>query len=308
MYPPGPYQVELTPDGQRALVVSSSGFFSGGIGTLLGADDSPNGGSVLLVDLETEEVVFEFQTPQPPMGVEIAPDGKLAYAANYGDQEVNGNTVTLLDLETGEVGESIEVGGRPEQIDLSPDGQLAVVNAAADGSVVVFETQDPAATLSMQVETSTDPSWPVFLEDGSGRVLVTDSMAPTGVTLVETGDPAAPTVVERVPLVNFPYAAAPLLDGSGAIVVASKFSDFDVHRIDTTGTQATVAWSATVPDAGGFPLGIAVDESDGLILIPAGTANIGNKLVIMDLDGQSYDAVDWPATGVGPIYIALEPR
>lgn len=305
-YPPGPYQVELTPDGKYALVASASGFFSGGVGALLGASGSPGGGSVLMVDLDTDEVIHEFETPQPPMGLEISADGTTAYSANYGDNDVNGNTMTVLDLTNGTVVESITVGGRPEQIDLSPDGSLGVINVAADGTVVLFETDDPANTLGTPVMTSSDPSWPFFLEDGSGRIMVTDSMTPTGASIVDASDPANPTVIEQLTLTSVPYAGAPFEDGSGALVVTTSFSSIDIHRIDTTGASASLAWTVSVAEVGGFPLGVSIDEADDVAFIPVPSGSSGDALVVMNLEDQSYTVIEW-MDAVGPTYVALQP-
>ena len=71
-YEPGPLQVELTSDRRVAVVSISPGFYDGVVGAFVNADQVPLGGTLLLVDLETQSVAAEVTTAHVPMGIAIS--------------------------------------------------------------------------------------------------------------------------------------------------------------------------------------------------------------------------------------------
>jgi len=303
-YPPGPLQVELTPDGATAVVTTSPGFFDGLVGNLIGVGDVELDGALLIVDIASRSVTAELQPAHVPMGIAITPDGTTAYTANYGTSESAGTTMTVVDLSAGAIVEDIEVGTRPEQVSLSADGSLGIINLASDGTIRVFETMDPAGTLSTPLETSDDPSDVDFIE-GTDFAVVSNSQSPAVYTIVDVSDPAAPTIVEEPPEPGgFLYVATPIVGTQDVIVTATNFSVTTVLRVSVSQTPTEVVWRTDRDMTTAFPLGAAVAEDLGVVLTVAPGAN---QLLVHDLaDGEEIAAVPW-LDPISPMYVAVQP-
>lgn len=298
---PGPLQVEVTPDGERAVVSISPGFFDGVVGGTIAAGDVPLDGTLLVVDLQAREVLAELPTAHVPMGIAISPDGSTAFTANYGHSDAPGSTLSVVDLETLTVLEDVEVGQRPEQVTLNADGALGLVNLAGDGTVVVFDPIDVAGTLSTPLEVSADPSDVDFIE-GTTRAVVANSADPFTYTVFDLADPSTPTfVAEGTEPLPFPYALT-RVPGTPDVLMTIAANPMRVLRIDGTAPEAAV-WNAQVDDVRSFPLGVAIDAAAGLAFIGAPGPNV---LVVQPLDGSPARTLDWlPQTG--PTYVAIGP-
>ena len=303
-YPPGPLEVEVTPDGATAIVAVSPGFFDGLVGNLIGAGEVELDGALLLVDIASRSVTAELQPADVPMGIAISPDGATAYTANYGTSETAGTTMTVVDLAAGAIVEDIEVGTRPEQVSLSTDGSLGIINLAADGSIRVFETSDPAGTLSTPLETSDDPSDVDFIA-GTDFAIVANSQTPAVYTVIDVSDPAMPTIVEEGPPPGgFLYVATPIPDTQDVIVTATDFVATTILRVSVAQMPTEVVWRVDRAATTSFPLGAAVAEDLGIVLTVAPGANL---LLVHGLDdGAEVTAVPW-LDPISPTYVALQP-
>ena len=127
-----PRAVAFTPDGREALVTAESG------------------GSVCVVDAQAHVPVATIRIPPPnatpgngrpaprPMGVVVAPDGKLAYVTTG-----RSGSVVVLDVSGRRVLRTIaDVGARPWGIGITADGtKLYVANGPSD-DVAVIDTRE----------------------------------------------------------------------------------------------------------------------------------------------------------------------
>ncbi len=300
---PGPLELELTPDGNAALVTVAPGFFTGVVGNLVGAGTVPPGGTLLLIELETGAVIHEFAPMATPLGMAISSDGSTAWTANYGGNGQEGSTVAKLDLVDGTIELELEVGGLPHQIDLSADGSLAILGTAVEGWVRVFGTADPQASLSTPLTTSEDTSWAVLLDDGSGRAFVANSLSPSSYSVIDASDPSGPTLVETVMVSGIPYAARAIGDGTRMLMTTAELDGrLHLFEIDLSVEPSEIVRDIEMPVAG-FPLGFAYDETDELALIPAPG---DDALVVVDLGDESWRAIPWQNV-TGPTYVVLEP-
>ncbi|MGB1699027.1 MAG: hypothetical protein ACPHRO_03665 [Nannocystaceae bacterium] len=295
-YAPGPLELDVTPDGRRAVVAVGPGFFQGAVGSLIGAGEVPGGGVVLVVDLLTDEVLAELATPEPPMGVVVTSNGATAYTANYGDDAAPGSTVTEIDLTSLEVVGSVSVGSRPEQLALM-DGLLAV-NAASDGTAIMLDrTASPPVVLGATI-TSDDPSYPLWMESYPDQVLMTDSQGPGGVSLVDISTPATPSLSLQADLEGIPYAIDHIEGTDEVVVLASRFSSVDLHRLTVGDLQFT---SASVPvnvSVAGFPLGVVVSSGKAIFAVPG-----DGVVVVEDLATETFVTHAWPSEP-GPTFVA----
>ena len=195
--------------------------------------------------------------------------------------------------------EEVQVGPNPEQIDLSGDGTLGIINTAGDGSIRVFETANPSATLSPPLFVSDDPSWVLFLDDGMDRAVSINSLGPPGYSLIDVGDPAAPVVLDTVSVMGVAYAAAPGRTPNEIVlsVYAGVSTTLQIFDVDT----GEVVDQIDVP-AAGFAMGLAFDPIDEIALVPLPGAN---TLVVADFKTGDHQLIDWQ-TEIGPTYVTLE--
>jgi len=298
---PGPIELEITPDGKTAVVSVGPAFFDGdGVtNTLVGSPDVPPGGALLIVDLASGEAV-EVVTEDVPLGIAISADGTRAYTANYGTIDQPGDTLSVIDIPGRQVIEEISLGGRPEQVALSPDGTLGVVNlAGGSGGVRVFEIADIAGTLSALVATGNDPSDVTFLENGT-RVVVANSFS-FDVTLVDTSDPSAPSVIDSFAIPGgVPYGVT-YMPGRDQ-VLAPPGTGSSLVTIDVDGDVLIPSDPVVLP-GGAFPLTAAVDTAESFAFV----AHIADEnLSIIDLQTGTSRSITW-LTEPGPSYVAIQP-
>jgi len=302
-YPPGPLQLELTPDGGTAVVSMSPGFFGGFVGNVLGVGEIPPGGGLVIVDIAQRDVIAELTPAHVPMGLAISPDGATAYTANYGTGDIVGTTMTVVDLATLSIVDDIEVGLRPEQVALSDDGALGIINLAGDHGIRVFSTRDPGGTLSPIVETGDDPSDVAFVE-GTDYAVVANSTDPSAYMFVDVADPAAPVLIEEAePLGGIPYGATPIPGTSDVLLTLSDFNNVRLARVSAAESPSSVVWDELIADTPAFPLGIAVDADGGVAL--SGAPGI-NTLLVIGLDGDGVRSIPW-GDAHGPTYVVVQP-
>jgi DNA-binding beta-propeller fold protein YncE len=122
----GPSHVVITPDGRRALVTRNS--------------DSRV--SILAIDGTSVTVSGEVTVGLQPYGIDVAPSGDVAIAANIGVGATGGvDTVAVIDLAHDPVRtvEQVAVGPTPEGLAISPDGRYVALT-------VMNGTNTPAAS------------------------------------------------------------------------------------------------------------------------------------------------------------------
>lgn len=232
---PGPLQLELTPDGDRALVAVGPGFYDS-LGIVFGFPEVTGEGALLVVNLKDDDVA-QIPTASAPMGVAITPDGKYGLSANFGTKFSGGSSLTRVDLETNDVVEEVEVGGGPEQVRLF-DGSLGMLNTASEGGVRRFDPTDVEGSLSDIVLTSDDPSDIAFVS--ANKAVVIDSRGAAGYSVVtlDDGDPGI-TVVEQVPTNGLPYGICHIPNTSQVLVGIATGAPARVLRVDVGSTPST---------------------------------------------------------------------
>jgi DNA-binding beta-propeller fold protein YncE len=301
---PGPLEVELTPDGQTAVVAVGPGFFVGVGELFLGNLDIPPGGTLLVVDLPGRAVRAEIATTHVPMGIAIAPGGTEAFVAGFGEQDAPGNTIVRVDLAQGAVLEEVLVPGRPEQIALSADGSLGIVSVDGEGSIRTFDPAGVADSLSEPVLTSGDPSG-VALIEGTAVGLVANSLDPFGYSTIDVSSPLAPALIETVTLdFDLPFAASRIPGTKHGLLGGAAGSPAQLVRIDCGATPAAIVDTITLANKqGGFALGAAVD-SDGRFAFVAVPGD--DSLQVVDLESKAVRSLKW-LTEAGPTYAAVAP-
>lgn len=115
-----PLQIEITPDGQTALVTSF--------------DNAVN-----FIDLNSNQVTFTLQTGSSinPNGIAVSPDGKTAYITSF---VPNGAVVAKIDLASRSIVATLPVDPYPQNLFLSPDGSQLFVTFPYENEVGIIDT------------------------------------------------------------------------------------------------------------------------------------------------------------------------
>lgn len=301
-HPPGPMQLELTPDGKTAVVSVGPGFFDS-LGVVLGLPAIPEGGGLLIVDLERGVIAHSLDTGAAVMGLAISPDGSTAYTADFGVSGAGGHTISIIDLATGTLRAQVPVDGRPEQITLDETGALGLVAVDGTGGVQAFRTADVAGSLSPRLDISGDPSDVAFVP-GMSRAIVASSLSPMGWGVIDVSDPSA-LVLEDLPEISggAPYAATAIPGTRDVLVTRSLVKPGTLVRIDAGATPTVEKGRIDLCDQDhvGFPLGIAVsaDGARAYVALPADGA-----LCVVDLAAGTTRRVSYGAPQ-GPSYAAV---
>lgn len=296
---PGPIEVELTPDGSRAIVAVGPGFFAGSGATLVGLepDEVPLGGALLIVEIDSGTIVAELETAHYPLGIAIAPDGSRAWTANFGGNGESGTTMSIIDLDRLAIVEELEIGAGLQQIDLSADGSLALVNTGT--AIRMFETSQASATLSPAVPVSDDPSGVLILDDGMDRAVVINSLGPFGYSVVDIADPSAPVVLDTSTFTGVPYAVARGRTADEVLIPVYTGLAISLRMFDVDTGEVVDAIEVPIT---GLPLGIAFEPEDELALVPVpGT----DALIVADFASGEHRVLDWQDEA-GPTYLTLE--
>jgi YVTN family beta-propeller protein len=300
-FEPGPIEVEITPDGSTAVVSVGPAFFDGLPG-LVGSPTIPEGGTLLIVDLDSG-AVDEVQTEDVPLGIAISPDGSTAYTANYGVSGARGDSLSVIDIPGRRILEEVTVGSGPEQVALSPDGSLGIINIVSGGGVRIFETADVSGTLSEVLQTGDDPSDVTFL-DGNDRAVVANTFS-FDVTLLDTSDPSAPNVLDSVPIGAGIAYGVTYVQGRNEILAtaAATGTGFPTFLVRFSPSGDSLAANETLELAGeNFPLTAAATDQDFAFVAHI----VDHQLSIIDLSNGQIRAVRW-LTEPGPSYVAVQP-
>jgi YVTN family beta-propeller protein len=164
--------VATTPDGDIVYVTDSKGVTP--VSTVSGQPGNP------------------IPVGKTPRAVAVAPDGKTAYAVNYGS-----GTVTPIDLATGVAGKAIPVGGEPDAIVTTPNGKTAYVANYASGTVTPITVATAKPGKPIKVGTHPD----ALAVTPNGATLYVANYGSNSVTpvAVATGKPGKPIKVGTDP-------------------------------------------------------------------------------------------------------------
>jgi YVTN family beta-propeller protein len=198
-----PHEIAISPDGERAAVVSYGGrsvdiFDVASRARLKSIDLSPNRGphgivwlkngrliittersrSLTIADPDQGRVTASINTDQDGTHmVAVSSDGRLAYTSNIG-----AGTVSVIDLTANRKLRDLRVGGKPEGIALSIDDRTLWVADLDAPRVQAFDTKSFAklgevvtGPTPIRVAASPDGRWIVTSNLGGGNLTIIDA-------------------------------------------------------------------------------------------------------------------------------------
>lgn len=323
-YPPGPFDVAITPDRKHALVSCSTNFFVPPADqAILGSPLPAGSGGLVLVDLDHAEVVKEIGDIKNPTSIAFTKDGKRAIVVGFGSGALGApGSLEVVDLGKREVVQSVQVGTFPEELALDETGEVGMYSFGTQGQLRAFLPSDPSqqsAEISLPGDTAGLAFFPgtktVFAIQAVDILGTLGSLfgggaggAPNGgYTIVDLSDPLKPVVTDDVRLdeapVGYPVTAA---SNRGTVLVAVTVGGRLVLR--EYGLEAGKAMLVKSFDLAASPdifaaLSVTYDGDHTALL----TWPRKNLIVSVDLDSEDVRTIDWSAQGggVGPADIAL---
>jgi YVTN family beta-propeller protein len=228
-----------------------------------------NSNTVSVIDTASNNVTATIPVGRFPVGVAVAPDGKLVYVSSFFE-----GTISVIDTSTNTVTNIFSLGARsnPTMLAITPDGNNLYVVDQSRLTVSVVSTATGSVVATVPVN---DASAVAITPDGS-RVYVqgvSSSFSP-----VDVIDTATNTVIASIPvpgIVSFGIADTP----NGRNIYVTGGFTANVSVISTSTNTVT----ATISDPG-RPEGIAIspDGSRAYVTNLENPAATGNQVDVID--------------------------
>ena len=255
----GPLTVATTADGRRAIVLLSQGvmaFVGGRFG--IDAESLPDtGAAVVVLDLETRQVVAEFPVDGMPIMTAIDEGRRRAFVSLFGGRGVNGS-IAVYDLNALEKIEQVELAPFIEGLAINDAGTRGAAIGAANG-LYLFDPADLSGSLSQTPLRLADDSSGVTFISGTDRLVVANSSNPSNYVVIDASDIDAPVVVDEGEALDaVPYMVAAVPNREEVVLPLSRNASLRFLHLDVSQTPARVLHDIEVPDVLTFPEAVTV--------------------------------------------------
>jgi serine/threonine-protein kinase len=259
-----------------------------------GPSGAASGGPSVTASAAVPTVVAQIKVGQTPSYVQVAPNGKFAYAANPGS-----GAVTVLDTATNRVSGTIKISqGPPQFVSFSPDSKTAYVsvyNTRGSVALIAFvDTATRAVTATVKADNhSPGPS----TASPSGRYLYVPNhntaMSGAGQNVIDVIDTAARKLVGDIPVPANPHW---IVFGKNGQFYASNHMSGTVTVVDSHNNS--IVRKIVV---GETPHGEAISPDGSHLAV---TSFDGNKVFVVDLATSKVVTIP---VGRNPLGIAYSP-
>lgn len=281
-----PREIQFTPDGERAVVVSDS--------------------YLAIVDLTSDaptplrvEIAEDLLDPPKAEEVLLSPDGTLALVRQFG-----ADTLAVVDLASG-VLERVPVGSNPTDLDATPDGVLAVAVARDDQEIWIYDLADPfAEPMVLALPDGELFGSVVFAPDGSQALLYSTASEAARYASwdLETDDFQVHALVKPVAGMQLSPSGETAIvlhtkGNNGELTSDSPFYNEDALTLIDLG--AHFANPIRLPDA---PSGFAVtdDGQTGFVIM-----GLEPYVEVLDLQTLLYDEIELKSA---PVHVGVLPE
>lgn len=298
----GPLTVAVTANGTRGVVLVSQGvlaFVGGRLG--VDTDSLPSIGSgVVILDLDTRQVLAEFPTEELPIMAAIDDHLGRAFVSLFGGADTNGS-VAVYDLASLEEVERVEVAPFVEGLALNDTGTRGAVIGATTG-LYLFDPTDVAGTLSDTPLPLADDSSGVAFVSGTERVVVANSRNPSNYVVVDASDLDAPIVIdEGDELDATPFMVTAVPNRQEVVLPLSRNDSLRILHLDVSDVPARVLHDIEIPDVRSFPEAVTVSPDGRYAFVGA---EVSKELLIVDLVDGSVLRRAW-LDELGPTALAV---
>ena len=218
--PPGPFAVDLPPDGKTAFVSNSET------------------NELLVIDVGAGTIKTKTHVGTAPQGVAVRPDGKVVYVAAHGADELSAidtKTMTLLGR--------IDAGSRPQIVLFTPRAQTAVVIDEGLPSVTTVDVKKNAFkeqfTIPELPKTTPPPALQSAVFSPDGKRLYVTTGAGRSVLIVDLAKKAVVGTIDAVGM--FPRGIAISKDGRKLYTANGPSNDVAIINVATKKVESHVA-------------------------------------------------------------------
>jgi len=188
-----------------------------------------NNGAFSVIDTTTGTVITSVKVGRGPKGVAVVPNGKTAYVANSGS-----NNVSVIDTSTNTVTDTVKVGDNPSEVAVSPDGKKVYVVNEDSNTTSVIDTATNTVTATVPVGNT--PMGIAVSPDGTKVYVTNYGNTNTPEYTVSVIDTATNMVTSTVHAGEHPWGVAVTPDGTKVYVTTYYY----VSVIDTA-TNTVIA-------------------------------------------------------------------
>lgn len=207
-----------------AAVMAASGVALAAPDKVFVADEEGN--TVSILDAASFKRIASVPVGRGPHNVQVAPDGKLAWVTNNGEQMMqmgkggdaamaSGGEIWAIDTESHAVVAKVRVGKHPAHVVLTPDGRFAYVNNAGEDTVSVVDVEARKVVATIPVGAS--PHGLRFSPDGKEAYVA--NLGGGTVSVIDTRERKE---VARIPVGKGPAQTGFAPDGRLAFVSLSQ--------------------------------------------------------------------------------------
>ncbi|AKB36589.1 hypothetical protein MSSAC_1999 [Methanosarcina siciliae C2J] len=186
-------------------------------------------GAFSVIDTTTGTVITSVKVGRGPKGVAVVPNGKTAYVANSGS-----NNVSVIDTSTNTVTDTVKVGYNPSEVAVSPDGKKVYVVNEDSNTTSVIDTATNTVTDTVPVGNT--PMGIAVSPDGTKVYVTNYGNTNTPEYTVSVIDAATNMVTSTVHAGEHPWGVAVTPDGTKVYVTTYYY----VSVIDTA-TNTVIA-------------------------------------------------------------------
>lgn len=281
--------------GVVVLGASITAFAAEPAGTLIVANRLPVGGSVSLIDLQTEAEIARLPIgPVIPHEVAVSPDGRWAITGEYGGAQNQGRRVVVIDIVNARIAGYVDLGpvSRPHSFAFMPDSRRVAVTMENADRIALVDIR--ALAVLRTFPTGGREGHMVRLSPDGAVAYVTSRGAEGTLSIVSLREDVPPVVI---PTGEGAEGLAVSPDGTEVWVVNRAAGSITV--VDTV----TLAVVATVPAKLGA--GRAEISAAGRVLVPngAGGESLGRFLTVYDFASRRVTAEREFGEGAGAFSI-----
>ena len=300
----GPLTIALTADGSRAVVLLSPGvlaFVGGRLG--VDTDNLPDtGAGVVVLDIETRQVLAEFPSTDIPIMAAIDEGRNRVFVSFFGGADANG-AIAVYDLTLLEEVERVEVSPFVEGLALNDAGTRGAVIGATAG-LYLFDPADLSGSLSETPLPLADDSSGVAFISGTERVVVANSRNPSNYVVIDASDMAAPKVIdEGAALDATPFMVTAIPGREEVVLPLARNDSLRFLHLDVSETPARILHDIEVPDVRTFPEAVTVSPDGRYAFVGA---EVSRELLIFDLVDGGVQRRTWH-DDLGPTALAIVP-
>jgi YVTN family beta-propeller protein len=218
--PPGPFAVDLLPDGKTAFVSNNET------------------SELLVIDVGAGTIKTKTHVGTAPQGIAVRPDGKVVYVVAHGADEVS-----AIDTKTMSLLGRIDAGSHPQMVLLAPRAQTAVVIDEGIPSVTTVDLKQNAFqeqfTIPGLPKTTPPPALQSAVFSPDGKRLYVTTGAGRSVLIVDLAKKAVIGTIDAVGM--FPRGIAISKDGKKVFTANGPSNDVAIINVATKKVESHVA-------------------------------------------------------------------